>query len=400
MSYVSGVCQVCGKSFTRKYHGNPRTKHKLCSTACGRRFKNTESFKQFQTKLSTGVKDLFELLGRAPTFSQLKRYLQVSCCTLTNHHYTSCKIAQMCGDYSRKPYKKYYIDYTYQQLLTKCKDIILRSQFYTSLEAVAQTLKVRRDWLSKKIDINALRKQLGKDNLPKRDIQAIKNQLINWLKTQKHYTSLRILLDTNHIDYNSTFVPLGCTIEQLNKLAGFKKPTASWAEQHLYFSLLQYFDKEDIKRQAKFPQLRSKKGYLLRYDFKIESMKVLIQVDGQHHTNPKAKYYSLDLVQRDKKKQKFAEDKGFRFFRIPYKGPQDFDKRVCRLIRQLGIVKPVELLEPLQSFEGALQGDQQPSRERRYETEGSETIEKEIQQEQLDFNLVEQSSTELEAAGM
>ena len=68
--------------------------------------------------------------------------------------------------------------------------------------------------------------------------------------------------------------------------------------------------------QKDFPDLRSDKGGILRYDVYIEQKNCLIEFHGSQHFNPKCKYYSEEGIERDKIKYQYAKDHNIPLFYI------------------------------------------------------------------------------------
>ena len=80
----------------------------------------------------------------------------------------------------------------------------------------------------------------------------------------------------------------------------------------------------EYAKQYTFSDLKSEKGYALRFDFAILSngkLIRLIEFDGTQHTKPASGYFenSLEEIQkRDKIKEQYCKDKGIELIRIPY----------------------------------------------------------------------------------
>lgn len=79
----------------------------------------------------------------------------------------------------------------------------------------------------------------------------------------------------------------------------------------------------NFQTQKTFPDLLSKKGYKLRFDFYLPDHNCCIEYDGGQHFYPVEKWggieYLKDVQERDEIKNNYAQQKGIRVIRISYK---------------------------------------------------------------------------------
>lgn len=77
-----------------------------------------------------------------------------------------------------------------------------------------------------------------------------------------------------------------------------------------------------FNQQFSFPDLRSKKNYLLRFDFIIyntdNSINRLVEFDGEQHYNEDTFFSSKNLIENDKRKNEYAKTHNIPLVRIPY----------------------------------------------------------------------------------
>ena len=101
-----------------------------------------------------------------------------------------------------------------------------------------------------------------------------------------------------------------------------------------------FLNKHDIeyKKEYSFPELRSKKNKLLRFDFAIfkdNKIIALIEIDGRQHFEYKENWSSSkedfeEAIERDKMKNIFCELKGIPLLRITYQ--QVFEEELIKFL--------------------------------------------------------------------
>ena len=105
-----------------------------------------------------------------------------------------------------------------------------------------------------------------------------------------------------------------------------------------------YLESLGIKfiREKTFIDCISRNNRLLRFDFYIPSINVIIEYDGEHHFKPinkgyRAKYAHERTVINDKIKNKYIEDKGIGLLRITYKEFDDIKNIIDNLFKYFNI---------------------------------------------------------------
>lgn len=377
-----GNCLYCGKHVVQVFRGKDRFPGRIfCCREHAMMLRDRKNYQRVQTQLVNAAKQLYEKLQRAPTVTELRSYTGKSKSVLASHGYDTKRLKQMFGQefLPRRRYKKC----SFQQAVNICQEYLLqhKSQYISNL-ALRDTLNISMDYIDK-MDLIQFRKQHGLPTDYVRDMRKLKQSILAYIKQQGQYTPLRDILDVFHINYHSTFQRMGWSIQEFNQQVGFSKSSISYGQTYMYRRLRQQFPWVQIDTQRKFIDLISPKGYPLRYDLYLPLYKIAIQIDGPQHRDPNNKYYSQYLIQRDLIKTKYAASRGIYLLRIPFDNTKQFQRDAQKAIHKLlDVVKPVELLGNLND-QGVTQVNQQPSRERRYETEGSETIERETVQLQL-----------------
>ena len=87
-------------------------------------------------------------------------------------------------------------------------------------------------------------------------------------------------------------------------------------QEEIYTELKNRFT--NIQCEKTFDDLVSPKGYCLRLDFYIESENLIIEADGNQHTDRNNPWYSDYYAHCDSIKNNYAVDNGINIIRIPY----------------------------------------------------------------------------------
>lgn len=380
-----GNCLYCGKHVVQIFRGRDKYPGKIfCCSAHAMSQRSAQLYQTAQKDIQIAVSKLYEELKRAPTMKELQLATGKSRNTLFKHKYNTKRLKEQFGQ--KYIPKRTNEKYSFQQATKICKQYLLQhKQEYVSNLKLHEVLRVRRQYLDK-MHLVQFRKENGIPNQPTPNPSQLEANVVALIKKNGQYTPLRHVLDTLHIDYYCSFLKIGKRIQVLNREAGFERPYNSYGQIYLFKQLKKSFPYIKVDRERKFQDLLSPKGFPLRYDFYLPEYKIAIQVDGTQHSDQTAQYYSEYLCKKDAIKTNYAEQHGIELIRIPFKGALQFHSAVQKVIQYLlDVVKPVELLEHQQDQKGVLLVNQQLSRERRQETESSETIEKRVECKQFDF---------------
>lgn len=119
-------------------------------------------------------------------------------------------------------------------------------------------------------------------------------------------------------------------IAQLNIECGYSQAYSEF-ENRVYDALMLVLDKEII-RDRSMPGCISPKGRVLRFDFQIPELKLLVEADGkQHQINDKFSDFGY-LHECDKIKDRYAAEHGYKLVRIPYTRKEEVLDSVMSLI--------------------------------------------------------------------
>jgi very-short-patch-repair endonuclease len=88
-------------------------------------------------------------------------------------------------------------------------------------------------------------------------------------------------------------------------------------------AMLLNFLKFSYISQHSFPDCKSSRGYILKFDFYIPSIKSCIEYDGEQHFDKKNKWWSKYVEENDRIKEKYCFSNGITLKRISYK---EFEK--------------------------------------------------------------------------
>lgn len=93
----------------------------------------------------------------------------------------------------------------------------------------------------------------------------------------------------------------------------------------------------NFEREKSFPNLRSKKGGVLRYDFYLIDLKACIEYDGLHHFKDCGKYVDQlqDYQERDAIKNNFCKANNIHLLRIPYWNVNDIEDIILCFIKDI-----------------------------------------------------------------
>lgn len=103
----------------------------------------------------------------------------------------------------------------------------------------------------------------------------------------------------------------------MNKQCKMKPVKNISAFEHFCYETLAKVYK-DIEQQKILPNCVSPKMYPLKYDFYIPSLNVLIECDGEQHSDPDHFLMSDYRMECDRIKNQYATDNGITLIRIPY----------------------------------------------------------------------------------
>lgn len=144
--------------------------------------------------------------------------------------------------------------------------------------------------------------------------QQIVQDIIDYVTEKNRYcTKDEILKGVKRS--SKTLTKLQISIVGIQEALGLTKPKSIFAEK-VYTYLKKVCD--NIECEKTFEDLRSSKGYLLRLDFYIESLNIIVEADGTQHIDENNPWYTSYLKNCDAIKDSYAKDNGICMVRIPY----------------------------------------------------------------------------------
>jgi hypothetical protein len=144
--------------------------------------------------------------------------------------------------------------------------------------------------------------------------EKLESEIIDYvIRENKYCTMHEILIGINRS--SKTITNLCVKIKDLQSKIGFIKPKSLF-QNKVHTALLGIFD--DIECEKIFSDLISPKGYELRVDFFIKSLKLIIEADGNQHSDVVHPWFSRYNEQCDIIKNQYAIKNGLRLIRIPY----------------------------------------------------------------------------------
>lgn len=327
-------CEMCGKQLTLSY--NPERKHCVKCANILTRMKDVERNKQNSIRVCKFCgKEFKQKETLSP--SEYRTFCSLKCASKFGHE---------IRNHNKENFEMKILNYIKSQ------------DTYVTLPHLKNALKLTNKQLETyDVDIVQLNKQCGYEinndyiitNNKRSEVKNIKinttceraiilkNEIIQWLREQGHFTPIRSILKHFHIDFYTTWKRYGFDNYLLHKEAGIPySRNISWAEYRAADICKEYFGEDDVVTQKRFSGLKSDKGWGLRFDIYIKSINSIIEIDGEQHYN-KNHIYSHD--HNDIKKEQYAKDNNIALYRIRIKPSNDFEERVHDLCKKLGVLK-------------------------------------------------------------
>ena len=326
---VTIVCVYCGKKFQSQYARWQRDT-RYCSQSCISKDYH-EQAGWSADKVREKVLKYLRKRGKYGSVADIRHDLQIS----EKSIYRFClSVPQLNYEAGTGP--KPGCRFNTKDALETAILEVLRNCGFLSTSEICHRLSIGRHVLQRYgVRPTQLRARLHLHAPHPHDAAELQARIIAWLKTQKQYCGVARIVKAMHIDFDCTWARFGLDAKALNAAAGHLRKESSWYEAYTFRKLCAQFGKRQIDRQKRFAELRSDKGGLLRFDFYIRPLNVLIEVDGQQHNNPKNAYYSERLRRNDRLKDAYAKAKGIRLHRVSCVPARTFEQRLCRLLSSL-----------------------------------------------------------------
>lgn len=320
-------CEYCGKQIPwnsqRKWQG---------VSACSRRcqaYLMQQRRKESKEALEDRLVSFIKKQGRYTTLAELRDALHISDKLLYARGISMQDINKKAG------YVMHYQECTMGKdeleafILAAIKDNPHRTT-RDILKAAGITPRITE---AMKLDVSAIRDRAVSAEDRK---EAIETRIVNWLRKQPTYCGVKRVIDALNIDYYCTIKKYGIDIAKLNAIAGHYRSSISYFEDVAGLALYEAFTESGIERQKTFGDLKSSKGWRLRFDFYIKSRNALLEVDGMQHRQ--ASYKGWDTpgtLDRDALKTSYCRNNGIRLFRLPTDPSNTFEDRLHDVIQQI-----------------------------------------------------------------
>ncbi len=169
----------------------------------------------------------------------------------------------------------------------------------------------------------------------KYSLEEVDRQCREYILEQQRYVTAMELQDVLGFSRSTIFKAVG-SLAELNAELGFYSDNYGF-ERQVRAALTETFPGEEIVPQKKFDDLISPKGRRLRYDFYLPRLNLLVEADGDQHYVEEAKWYTESLFERDRLKDRYAEENGIHLIRIRYRC--NFrSKDLVTVLRESGVV--------------------------------------------------------------
>jgi hypothetical protein len=143
----------------------------------------------------------------------------------------------------------------------------------------------------------------------------LEKAMIQIIKDKGQYIPKAALCKLAGVCAEKTFDKFGLSVIKLHKKAGVKKRNRYSSEYVTYFLLADHI--ADLESEKTFDDCRSITGKHLKFDFYSEKHNLLFEVDGDHHRWNTTQKVLLFLQECDVIKERYADEKGIHFLRIP-----------------------------------------------------------------------------------
>lgn len=321
-----------------------------CSTRC-HGLQSKRDSRMTKAQAEDRIREYIRSIGRASSYADVVRGCRISSRVLTKLGISVQRI--------QKEILGLHISRTSSECVQATRAYLTRQQFCL-MHGIDEV-----DW---RVLAAVVRTRICKDKV---SCKILEDFVVSYITEAKHYCSKSLLYHVLFRTDDRIWPYLkGLNVDLINLELGYKNPKRSWYELETAAYLQSLFGK-NVSSEHTFPDLRSSKGYPLRYDFFVPIHNLLVEIDGGQHTSKKNKYHTDQLEQNDRLKDAYAHAHGYVLIRVATEPRNTFLDRLHGMI--LGVLKPVELLEPLPGNAG---GNQQPSPEHIWE--GSETIERHV----------------------
>lgn len=335
------TCVVCGNTIQWKpqyYKKNPVRWPTTCCTHCHGVYSKREAVLTKERCIER-IEEYVKAVGHPCTVEEVLHGAHIASKVLTRHKISILAVQKKIFGLS---VDRVHADIT----AVKVVDLPTLDSINSELDLHAETYQELCDTIlsmhrSKQITITT---------------ELIERVYLSFIGHQKHYVPKTVIVhELFHKNWTVEMALRGIDSASINWKAGYKNPKRSWYELEASIYLREKFGASNVSAEHTFPDCRSTKDFPLRFDFYIPEHRLLIEIDGNQHSDKDNRYHTEQLEINDAIKEEYATQNNYKLVRVPTTPRFTFTSRLEEAI--MDVLKPVELLEALPD---TVEGNQQP----------------------------------------
>jgi len=319
---IPSKCLFCGKDFiiTNKYRPQ-----KFCSRSCGTHYRHAHTG---HTKEDTErrIRDFIRGKGRYCSYPEIQQELHITDKTFAHWNISYSKLNEKEGYFASERLKKNHI----------ARQALLSGKYHCLSEALKDLGFSKKDVDLGKIKTTELLAKIGitRSSAKFPTKESLETAIINEIRHEGAQIPAAELVKRLHFDY-ALVVKYGIRLYDMHVKAGVKYfNNTSYNELRFLKKAKRIF--KNVYSQYKFNDCRSTiTGRRLQFDFFIEDVNTLVEIDGEQHSNKSHLFYSQKLKIHDEIKNEYARRKDIRLIRISVCPVEDFEERIDSILEQI-----------------------------------------------------------------
>lgn len=271
--------------------------------------------------LRNKVLDYIRRTGRYVTFSEACTEFNLTRIQMTYRGINITELNNLFG-YVRRPAKTYGTPtlYTSEEVICKTKEVILREGRYLSMYDLTRRLRVFSEHVYRgfSIDVHSLNESCGftkSSPMKKIDDSNLLEKITFLVSTSSRYVTQYEICEVLNLK-SSYLTKSGIDTVAINAEYG-KHPSYSWYESKIE-QVLVSLGIGDVICQKTFEDCRSDRNRLLRFDFYLPNLSIIVEADGSQHYDDNHVFYKDIQVRNDRIKEDYCKLHKIRLVRIPY----------------------------------------------------------------------------------
>lgn len=259
--------------------------------------------------------------GRYVTFNELCTELNMTRIQLTYRGINLTELNNLLG-YSRRPPKKYKAStlYTLEEVNRKTIEAILENGQYLSMFDLTRRLRIFSEHVYRglNIDVPELNRLCGfskSSPMKKIDDTKLLEDITQFIASSDKYVTQYEICEVFSIK-SSYLTKSGIDTVSINRIYG-KYPVYSWYESKIREVLIQ-LNIDEVICQKSFDDCRSDRGRMLKFDFYLPTLKLLLEADGSQHYDETHVFYKDIQVKNDRIKEDYCKTHNIRLVRVRY----------------------------------------------------------------------------------